>query len=447
MNKKIILQLDNKKIAFLGLGIENLALIKFLLKKKTVGQITVCDFKTKEALGKSYLALAKYKKINWKLGDNANRGLDSFDVLFRSPGWPLFDKGLVETKKMKVEVTSAGELFFKLCPSKNIIGVTGSKGKGTTASLIFHILRQAKKRVWLAGNIGVAPFALLEKIKKNDWVVLELSSFQLEDLKYSPRVAVITNFSPEHLSSADPHNPNYHYSLRDYWRAKLAIARWQKSQDWLVVNKNLKKKIKNLKLKSKIRFFQKSDLPSKLIGEHNQQNIAAAVAVAKILGIAEKIYQRAIASFAGLEHRLELVGKTKNIAFYNDSLATTPEAAITALKAFARPIILLAGGADKGANFKELAREIKKRVKFLVLLHGAATPRLKREVVKAKFPSNKIKLVKNMPAAVRIAKREAKDNDIILLSPACASFGMFKNYKERGRLFKKEVKKQFRFLR
>jgi UDP-N-acetylmuramoylalanine--D-glutamate ligase len=433
-------KLSGKNIAFLGLGIENQALIKYLLKKKVPCTMTVCDLRSEKELGEKYSALKIRKNIHWKLGASANRGLDSFDIVFRSPGWPLFCPGVVEAKKAGVKIASALELFLELCPTKNIIGVTGSKGKGTTASLIFHILRQAKKSVWLAGNIGVAPFTFIAKIKKNDWVVLELSSFQLEDLKYSPHIAVLTNFFSEHLSPADPNNPNYHHSLREYWQAKLKITRAQTKQDWFVVNEGLKKKIKSAKINSRIKFFAKEILPSKLVGEHNKQNIAAAVAVAKIIGIPEKIIERAVATFSGLEYRLELVARIKNIAYYNDSFATTPESTIIALKSFDQPIVLLAGGADKGSSFKELARTIKSRVKFLVLFQGAATPRLKKEVEKTGFKKTNIKVVTSMKEAVSVARKNAKSNDIILMSPACASFGMFKNYKERGKLFKEAVR-------
>jgi UDP-N-acetylmuramoylalanine--D-glutamate ligase len=434
-----LVALKNKKVVFLGLGIENYALIKYLLKKKVPCTITVCDLRSEKELGEKYNALKIRKNIHWKLGASANRGLDSFDIIFRSPGWPLFDRGVIEAKKAGVEITSALELFLATCPTKNIVGVTGSKGKGTTSSLIYHILHQAKKRVWLGGNIGVAPFAFIGKIRKNDWVVLELSSFQLEDLKHSPRVAVLTNFFSEHLSPADPNNPNYHRSLRDYWQAKLKITSAQTKRDWLVVNENLKKKIKSAKINSKIKFFTKEILPSKLVGEHNQQNVAAAVTVAKIIGVQEKIIERAVATFSGLEHRIELVAKIKNIAYYDDSFATTPESTIIALKSFNQPIVLLAGGADKGSSFKELARMIKSRVKFLVLFQGAATPRLKKEVGKTSFKKSNLKVVKSMKEAMSVARKNAKSNEIILMSPACASFGMFKNYKERGCLFKKEV--------
>jgi UDP-N-acetylmuramoylalanine--D-glutamate ligase len=442
--------LKNKKIAILGLGIENQALVNFLLKKKTICEITICDKRSKEELGDKYKEFVETRhgaSVQWKLGEDFNKDLYEFDILFRSPGWPILCPGIQEAvnkfplppfNKGGIIVSSPMKLFFDLCPTNNIIGVTGTKGKGTTSSLIYHILKTAKKRVWLGGNIGVAPFSFIDKIKKNDWVVLELSSFQLEDMKVSPKISVMTNFSPEHLAPADPNNPNYHRNLKSYWEAKMNIFINQKRGYLATANKKLKSKIK--KLKSKIIYFDKYNLKSNLVGEHNKENIAAAILAVGPAKIKIEIIKKAIESFKGLEHRIEFVKEIDGVKYYNDTFATTPEAAITALKSFLSPIVLLAGGADKGSDFKKLALEIKKRVKFLILLDGVATPKIKKELLKIKFSAKNIKLVYNIKEAVRVAKKNADTGDIILLSPACASFGMFKNYKERGKLFKKEIK-------
>ena len=191
--------------------------------------------------------------------------------------------------------------------------------------------------------------------------------------------------------------------------------------------------------KSKIKYFAKSELASKLVGEHNKENIAAAVEAAKLIGIKEKAIAAAVKGFSGIEHRIELAGIVKDVKYFDDSFATTPESAIIALKSFQQPIILLAGGAEKGSNFKELARVIKRKVSFLILFKGDATPRLKQEVVKTGFDQKKIKVVNSMREAVTVAYKNSKTGDVILMSPACASFGIFKNYKERGKLFKQEV--------
>lgn len=443
---------QNKKIAILGLGIENYSLVRYLLNKKINAYITICDNRSVEELGEKYEYLKDRQAIAWKLGKYAGKNLDGFDIVSRSPGWPLFDPEIVKASKMGVIITSPMKLFFKLCPTDNIIGVTGTKGKGTTSSLIFQIIRRAGKKVWLGGNIGVAPFDFIRKIRKTDWIVLELSSFQLEDLDTSPHIAVITNFTREHLSPADPNNPNYHKSQQSYWRSKWNIIKWQKKSDYSIFNtqfttlstgKQAAQQFANYKnrMKSKIIYFSKSDLPSRLAGEHNKENIAAAAAAAKILKIPDSIVKAAVADFKGLEHRLELIRKVEGAAYYDDSFATTPEAAITAMNSFTAPIILLAGGADKGSNFKDMARIVKKKARIVILLKGRATPRLKKEILAVGFYKRNIYMVDSMGKAIAIAAAKAEKGDIVLLATGCASFGMFKNYKERGNFFKDEVNK------
>lgn len=444
--------IKNKKIAILGLGIENYALVKYLLKHKIKCEITICD--KQKNIGAIH-KLPQRDNIHWQLGKNFNKKLKKFDILFRSPGWPITP---FLTKDMTL--SSPIKLFFQLCPTKNIIGVSGTKGKGTTASLIYKILKAAGKRVWLGGNIGVAPFEFIDKIKKNDWTILELSSFQLEDMKVSPHISVITNLSPEHLAAADPNNPNYHKNLKSYYKAKLNIVKWQNEDNKAILNYELR--IKNNKLKSKVLTFsgrnKKADcywlnnnkikfhnsifiIHTSLPGDHNKENIAAAVLAAKTVGINNNIIKTAVADFKGLEHRLEYVRTLNKVKYYNDSFATTPESTIIALNSFNEPIVLLAGGAEKKSNFKKLAKIIKQKVKFLVLLNGQATPRIKKEITEIGFPDNKIRLAHSINKAVRLAKENTSPGDIVLLSTACASFGMFKNYKERGKLFKKIVKK------
>ena len=501
--------LQNKKIAMLGLGVENLALVKFLLnnfsgRKTHPGlrpplqggkyYITVCDPKSAAELGDRFLEIKelarknKLSEINLMSGVNYDAHLADFDIVFRSPGYPLFNKNLIKAKKAGVEISSAMELFFEICPTKNIIGVTGSKGKGTTASLIYEIINVGtqnlaflrKRHVFLGGNIGTAPFEFIDKIKPSDFVVLELSSFQLEDLKISPKIAVITNVFKEHLAPADPNNPNYHKSMKDYWAAKANIFTHQKKSDWLVANEKLKSKIPLLRGVAaprgrgvlnggtKVIFYSKSDLPSNLTGEHNKENIAAAMAVAKILKIKDETIKKAVKNFNGLPHRLEFVAEIDRVKYFDDSFATVPDVSVIALKALChceesapggrrgnpastahgeiasrgarndKNIILLAGGADKGSDFKNFAREIKKRVKYLILFRGKGSERLKKTLRVMRYALWVD--VDNMKDAVKIAKSRSKPGDVILLSTGCASFGCFKNYKERGDLFKAEVR-------
>ena len=430
-------KLSGKKIALLGFGLDNQAFLALLEKHKIAAEVTICDFRPLTALP---AAKSAYSKINYRLGPAFNKNLSEFDILFRAPGWPPACPGIrAAPRKGRTELSSPLNLFFSLCPSKNIIGVSGTKGKGTTASLIYKILSDAKRRVWLGGNIGVSPLGFLDKIKPTDYVVLELSSFQLEDLKYSPRFAVITNLFKEHLAPADPNNPNFHSSYKAYWRAKLQIAK-NKDNKYLVVNKNLTKKIKTSGLKTKIIYFGASSLPSLMIGDFNRQNIAAAVAIAELLKIKPNQYKKTVANFSNLEHRLEFVKEIKGVRYFDNSFSTTPESTALDLKSFSAPIILIAGGADKGADFRTLSKIIGRRVKLLILLPGKATPRLQKTVTATGFQKNRLKMTADMKAAVRIAKIAGVAGDVVLLSTGCASFGLFKNYKERGDLFKKYVR-------
>jgi UDP-N-acetylmuramoylalanine--D-glutamate ligase len=437
MSRQSIKVLNNKKIAMLGFGIENQVLIDYLAKKKIKAEIVVYD-----ARERSDFAHANkiYSNIQWRSEKSYNQEPEKFDILFRSPGWPLKQIKSGKLRK-KSELSSPMKLFFDLCPSKNIIGVTGTKGKGTTASLIAAILKIAGKRVWLGGNIGIAPFSFIGKIKVDDWVVLELSSFHLEDMDVSPKIAVFTNFSKEHLSAADPRNPNFHKNLSAYWQAKMNILRWQNKADSAVVNIRLRKRIEKLRLSSKIYYFKKSNLSSSLIGEHNKENIAAAEFVAHLTGVPQSLTARAVKNFSGLEHRLEFIAEKNGIRYYDDSFATTPEAAIIALKSFSAPIILLAGGADKGANFLAFAKEIKKRAKYVILLAGAATTKIQAALEESKYERERMQLAQSLDEAVRIMKRQSQRGDVVLLSTGCASFGMFRNYKERGSLFKERIRK------
>ncbi len=434
-------ELINKKIAFLGLGIENLSFIKYLVKIKLNCQITICDPLNEKEL-KSRLGEIKESnntKIELKLGKNYDKNLKKYDIIMRSPGYPLHSREILKIKNTKTKIDSTMSYFFKLSPTKNIIGVTGTKGKGTTASLIYEILKQAKKDVYLGGNIGIAPFDFMEKLNIKSYVVLELSSFQLEDMIISPRFSIITNLYQDHLAPADKKNPNHHKSLKEYWNAKLNIIKNQNSNCVAIVSDRIKSQDIKLETKANLIYYKKSDIESNLIGEHNKENIEAARIVADQLGIREGIIAKGVKNFKSLPHRLEFIAKINDIKYFDDSFATMPEATITAMHSFDKQIILLAGGSDKGSDFKELAKIIKSKVKFIILFSGEGSSRIKNELINIGFDTKKIKTVYNMQSAVNLAKEKAKINDIVLLSTACASFGIFKNYKERGNLFKKAV--------
>lgn len=427
--------LNNRKIAILGLGIENQAMLEYFSKQKLKAQITIFDnrkeFQLKERLQNINLTL------NFKTNNSNNQNFESFDILFRSPGWPISCSNIQNALRNKVVLHSSIKLFIDLCPSKNIIGVTGTKGKGTTSSLIYDILKTAKKDVYIGGNIGLAPFSFIDKINTESFVVLELSSFQLEDFHTSPHFAVITNLFPEHLAPADPNNPNFHPSMKAYWQAKENLFNFQTTKDYLVINKKLADKFTIPK--SKVIQYDKSELKSKLVWEHNKENIAAACTIADILKINRLAVEKAVANFQGLPFRIEFITEKEGIKYYNDSFATTPEATEIALNSFSQNIVLLAGGADKGADFSSLAQKINKNVKYLVLFAGQGTDKIVTELEKTNFDKNKYIIVDNMPQAMRLAKEKAQKDDIVLLSTACASFWVFNNYKERGYLFNENI--------
>ena len=425
--------LKKQNIILLGLGTENFFLLLWLREQGLTQSITIWDTLPKEKLGERYKFLVLDKNLTWILNKPLPK-LKPYSLIVRSPGVFLKPD---DRKKLEKKLTGPMQLFIDFCPTKNIIGVTGTKGKGTTSSLIYTIVKTAKKRAWLGGNIGVAPFSFINQIKTTDWVILELSSFQLQEVMTGPKISVFTNFSPEHLSPADPNNPNHHTSLSDYWQAKMNIT---KGTNLLVVNNRLKLKVEGERLKVRIIYFTSSNLKSNLPGEHNKENIAAAVEVAKTLKISQPTIIKALKKFKGLEYRLEKVSEKKGVLYYNDSFATTPEATQTALKSFTAPIILLASGAEKKSDFSKLAKDIVKQVKYLVLFKGEATARIRKEVIKAGFKANNIVIANSMKEAIKKAQQKAIKGDIILMSPACASFGMFKNYKDRGKQFTEGVK-------
>jgi UDP-N-acetylmuramoylalanine--D-glutamate ligase len=297
-NIKTILKtkFNNKKVGILGLDIENYALVKYLLAQKLSCKITICDVRNSEQLEEKYILLSKRKNISWKLGADEVKRLDGFDVLYRSQEWALFDPALVEAVKLGVKLSSPINLFFRLCPTKNMIGVAGTSGKSTTSALIRQILKTAGKTVWLGGKSGSAPFEFLNKIRKTDWVILELSSLQLEDIRFSPYIGVITNFVPEPLASDDRKDLNHHKTNKGRWKAEVNILKFQISRDKAILNIKLKKR--NLDYgKGKKIFFEKSQIKSQLSELYNKENVAAAVLAAKSAGVKNSYIEKAVVNF------------------------------------------------------------------------------------------------------------------------------------------------------
>ena len=437
----------NKNVTVMGLGLHGggVGVVKFLAKQRA--KILVTDLKTRKELGESLKKLKKYKKIKYILGKHRMEDFKNTDLIIKNPGVPKESGYLQIARKNKVPIETDIGLFFELCPSKKIIGVTGTKGKSTVTTLIAKLLA-TKYHAVLAGNIRTSALEELPKINKNTNIVLELSSWQLEDLKghkKSPWIAVITNIMQDHL--------NRYRGIKDYIEAKKLIFKFQKPDDFLILNSDDKIVNKFAKeAEAKIIFYSKKQAfkyfkESSLVGEHNLSNLSAALAVVKLLKIPISSIKKVIKTFQGIEGRLELVKEIGGIKYYNDTTATTPEATIAALKSLFHPakagqanIILIAGGADKNLNFQELAKVISKRVKSLILLPGTATRKLTN--LRPAYRRGKLvaRRAKNMKEAVKIASKTAEKGDVVLLSPGCASFGLFQHEFDRGKQFQKCIK-------
>jgi len=448
------MDLKNKKIAVLGLGVEGEDICRYLISQGVSENITVFDQKTPEELNDKIDELRINGITNYELGPNyLKKRLKGFDIVFRSPSFKLSLPEIVEAKKAGAVITSATKLFFDLCPAR-IIGVTGTKGKGTTSTLIYEILKKAGKKVFLAGNIGEPMLALLPKLDKKSWVVLELSSFQLLDLKKSPHIAVVLFITSEHL--------DYHSSTKEYIQAKANLVRWQKKSDFAILNADSQtsssfasltpakvyyfskeRKVNGAFVKdSRIYLFNKligSTNKLQILGVHNWENICAACTAGFLARADLNSIKKVVFSFKGLEHRLEFVREIRGVKFYNDSFSTTPETTIAAIRAFSQPITLIVGGSEKGSDYTQLGKEISQsKVKTLILM-GKTAQKIKKVVQGEGFRGKIIYKPGGMKEIVQKAFAEAKKGEVVLLSPACASFGMFKNYKDRGEQFKKYV--------
>lgn len=386
--------------------------------------------------------------VSAQLGAGYLEDLNRFDLIVRSPSVHPRDLASVSADK----ITTNTNEFFRTCPTKNIIGVTGTKGKGTTSTLIAKMLEASGKRVHLGGNIGTPPLEMLKNdIKPDDWVVLELANFQLIDLKYSPHIAVCLMVVPEHL--------DWHTDYEEYVSAKQQLFIHQSSDDVAIFYSNNPDSAK-IASGSKGRQIPYYKIPGaevsesviaidgvqichvneiKLLGKHNWQNVCAAVtAVWQIMQDTEAI-SSVIKSFSGMEHRLEFVRELSGVKYYDDSFGTTPETAMVAFEAFSEPKIGIVGGSDKGIPFKELAKTIATSNTKALIAIGDTGPKIS-ELVRTQNPSIKIyEDINTMSEIVEKAHSIAETGDVVLLSTGCASFGLFKNYKDRGEQFKKYV--------
>lgn len=434
----------DKKVAVVGLGISNRALIRFL--KKAGAHISGRDLKTSSEM--------EALDIDLVLGSDYLRDLTLYDSVMVSPGIP---KDLPELQ----EITDLGRLESEIglvfrYSRGAIYAVTGSSGKTTTTSLVGEMLTTAGIPNYVGGNIGTPLIDRVEEIKPDDRVVLELSSFQLESIKQSPHGAVITNIAENHL--------DFHHTMPNYIKAKENIYRYQKPTDFIILNYDDPiTRAMAAKVQSEVFFFSlRSEVPSgtyldgnnlvysdqdervifgqrsKLVlpGEHNVANYLAAALLSYKAGADWQAIRQVGESFSGVPHRLEFVAEVAGVRYYNDSIATTPDRSMAALRSFTEPIILIAGGSDKGLSYAEFGQAIKDKVKHLILL-GNTAPKIRAAVLDAGGVS--FDEVEDLPEAVALGAKMACPGDIVLLSPASASFDHYTNFMERGMHFSKLV--------
>ena len=450
--------LKNKKVAIIGLGVSNSPLIDYMYKMNA--NITVFNNKTEDKIDKSILQKIEQYKIEKHFGENYLSNLKDFDIIFKSPSVRPDLPEIQEEVKKGAKLTSEIELVIELSPCKTI-AVTGSDGKTTTTALIYEILKN-KYKCFLGGNIGIPLFTKIQEIKPEDIVVLELSSFQLMTMKKSPDIAVVTNITPNHL--------DIHKSYQEYIEAKTNIFKNQNEDNKLVLNyDNEITREFSKQAPGKVVFFSSKEKlengviyddgtvkivedglrrhvlklkDTKLRGKHNAENICAAIAATNgLVDIETQI--KAITNFEGVAHRIEFVREINGSKWYNDSIASSPTRTIAGLNSFEEEIILIAGGYDKHLDYEPIAEPILNKVKTLILM-GQTAEKIFGVVKQKKEEQNKqinIYKVKTLEEAIEKAKENAKPNQVVLFSPASASFDMFKNFEERGNKFKELVKK------
>ena len=431
--------LSAKSVCIIGFGREGQAMAEALEKHAPRCRITVAE-KNQEPFGFSQgESRIKNQEYEFQLGENYLDKLERFDVLIKSPGIPPHS----QLKAQSTKLTSPTQIFFDTIKDSGatVIGITGSKGKSTTSSLIHAILKKAGKESYLIGNIGMPAIGFIDKAKPNTFFVHEMSSYQLMDLNCSPQIAVITAFFPEHL--------DYHGSLDNYFLAKKNITLFQ-NEDCSVFFNTKSEECQKIAAhgKGKKIPFSDDDSPvtieeTKLLGRHNLSNIAGAYKVAMSIGIPEKTAIEAISEFEGLPHRLQFIGEKDGCAWIDDSISTTPESAIAALEALGNRVrIIILGGQDRGYDFSLLAERISKsKIETVILLPDSGRT-IRQSIEKAGIKVNCVE-VETMEEAVSTAKKMSQSSKliahsfpIVLLSPASPSYGHFKNFEERGDQFK-----------
>jgi len=493
-------EIKDKHIAVLGMGVEGYSSALYLAQKGA--KVAVLDKREDLEKPKELLDLG----VTFLLGADYLQKLSGAEIIVRSPGIKRNLPEILEAEAKGAVATSQTQLFFDFCPAE-ILGVSGTKGKGTTSALIHEMLKKQGIDAHLGGNIGKPPFEFLDSLTKESKVVLELSSFQLEDIKSSPHIGVLLMTTSEHLGADLVGTQNYHETIEEYVDAKRNMLRFQTKDDFAVINRDYPASNESdiytegkvyqvsrergvmeegcfveggkvvIRLKSKDSRGEHKDESSQedksddvleslmeqsaqeleagyesmeivdvedilLPGGHNLENVCAAVMAAYLAGVSKEAMAEVLETFKGLEHRLELVAEVAGVKYYDDSFSTTPETAIAAIQAFRAPEVLILGGSKKGSDFEELGKVIAQAENIRAIIGiGIEWERIKDEISKHKNTIFMVEGAKDMPTVVAAAAKIAQKGDVVLLSPACASFGMFPNYKERGAQFKEEVRK------
>lgn len=457
----------DRRVTIVGLGKARTAagLGQWLLDQGA--RVTMSDRKPREQLAEGLARLGEYgiaDRVDLVLGPSSDdAALADPDFVFVIPGIRPRSATILRARERGIPILTEIGLFFRLCPA-TIVGVTGTKGKSTTTTMIGRILGRGRRRTLVRGNIGTSVIEELPRMEKDDIVVLELSSFQLETLSQSPHVAVVTNILEDHLD---------HHGTRDaYVAAKSNIVRWQGTRDVAVLNLDDPTSVAiHTGAASQLRGFSLSLRPHRgayldgqrrlvlvdgeresvvctasdlrVPGRHNIANALAAAAVGAIFDIGPEVTAEVLRGFEGLPHRLEAVGEHDGVLYVNDSQGTTPYATIPALSAYGRPPVVILGGVSKDADFGDLGREVVARARAAVLIGqaadeiGAAIEAARR---RAGTSGPVIVRAPDLPSAVGQARRLAQPGDVVLLSPACASFDMFSSYEERGDRFREIVR-------
>jgi len=447
---------SEKKVALAGAGKENLGLVPHLLRWGA--RVVVLDKELDPEINRQLQG----QKIEFRTGVDYLENLSEYDYVFRSPGMPVETiNGAVRRLQIKPVVTSATNLFLSICPGR-VIGVTGTKGKGTTANYLYSILRQSRKDAQLVGNIGRSAFDVLDQLTPESFVIMELSSFQLEDARVSPSVSVLLPITADHLQPLSKKSPNFHPSVEAYRAAKSSITKYQ-GKDGLVVfsadsaascqiarmsagrqiGVSLRDRSSNYYVSPSGELFRQTvslgRLPENIGGDHLRLDAALASATAIELGFA-KNWVTGLQKAVALPHRMQEVAVKRGVRYVDDSYATAPDAAAAALSAFPdKSVIWIGGGSRKGADFSLLAAPLSKKVKVAILI-GQEAPRLSEMI--GRIPEERPEVIldcQTMREAVARASSLARANDTVLLSPACASKDMFASAAERGEEFTRAV--------